>query len=213
MFLPYGFPLTQKIAKNTILISPEFLNSHFLLVILNCGTFLGIEHDLSLPSPQKMNTLKEIIKRKRESIQHFFFQKSKIMGVDWGPGRFDPETYFQEIPQNHEFVEGSCAFWRLAVGSSSSWSTVPFKAWGPKRETCLLVILRPARSFGPQCLSGFGRKRVTFLACALLSDATARAKLACPKVKKNKREMNFQSLDRSLSLSLCMHLCTLTRAR
>ena len=32
------------------------------------------------------------------------------MGVDQGPGRFDPETYFQEIPQNHEFVEGSCAF-------------------------------------------------------------------------------------------------------
>lgn len=61
--------------------------------------------------PQKMNTLKEIIKRKRESIQFFFFpQKSKIMGVDQGPGRFDPETYFQEIPQNHEFVEGSCAF-------------------------------------------------------------------------------------------------------
>ena len=60
-----------------------------------------------------MNTLKEIIKRKRESIQiffFFFFQKSKIMGVDQGPGRFDPETYFQEIRQNHEFVEGSCAF-------------------------------------------------------------------------------------------------------
>ena len=32
------------------------------------------------------------------------------MGVDQGPGRFDPETYFQKIPQNHEFVEGSCAF-------------------------------------------------------------------------------------------------------
>lgn len=80
MFLPYGFPLTQKIAKNTILISPEFLNSHFLLVILNCGTFLGIEHDLSLPSPQKMNTLKEIIKRKRESIQHFFFSKKQNYG-------------------------------------------------------------------------------------------------------------------------------------
>ena len=129
------------------------------------------------------------------------------MGVDQGPGGFDPETYFQEIRQNHEFVEGSCAFWRLAVGSSSSWSTVPFKAWGPKREMCLLVILRPARSFGPQCLSGFGRKRVTFLACALLSDATARAKLACPKVKKTKKNKNREtwifshSIDLSLSIA------------
>ena len=156
-----------------------------------------------------MNTLKEIIKRKRESIQHFFFFPKKQNYGSWPRSRqvWSRDTYFQEIPQNHEFVEGSCAFWRLAIGSSSSWSTVPFKAWGPKREMCLLVILRPARSFGPQCLSGFGRKRVTFLACALLSDATARAKLACPKVKKTKKKKTKEtwifshSIDLSLSLS------------
>lgn len=73
----------------------------------------------------------------------------------------------------------SSVFGFLLLGSSSSsWLRAPLIASGPKRETCLLVIWRPALSFGPQCLSGFGRKRATFLACALLRDATARAKLA-----------------------------------
>ena len=90
----------------------------------------------------------------------------------------------------HETRVGSSVFLRLASGSSppSSWLLIPFRACGPKRETCLLVIWRPALSFGPQCLSGFGRNRATFLACALLRDATALAKLACgERVREGKR--------------------------
>lgn len=80
----------------------------------------------------------------------------------------------------HEIEGVSSVFLRLASGSSPpSCSLIPFSASGPKRDTCLLVMVRPALSFGPQCLSGLGRKRATFLDCALLRDATARAKLAC----------------------------------
>lgn len=85
----------------------------------------------------------------------------------------------------HQFGVGwSSIFWRLALcSSSSSWLRTPLTASGPKRDMCLLVIWRPALSFGPQCLSGFGRKRATFLVCALLRDATALAKLACQNKK------------------------------
>lgn len=89
--------------------------------------------------------------------------------------------------QDRSYESDSSVFLRLAAGSSTSswllpspfsWLLIPFKALGPKRDTCLLVICRPALSFGPQCLSGLGRKRATFFACALLRDATAREKLA-----------------------------------
>lgn len=86
----------------------------------------------------------------------------------------------------HEIEGVSSVFLRLASGSSSSSCLlIPFSASGPNRDTCLLVMVRPALSFGPQCLSGFGRKRATFLACALLRDAAARAKLACGGRKHN----------------------------
>lgn len=75
-------------------------------------------------------------------------------------------------------VAVSSVFLRLLADSSlSSWLLNPFTASGPKIDTCLLVIWRPALSFGPQCRSGLGRKRATFLACTLFTDA-ARAKFA-----------------------------------
>lgn len=94
----------------------------------------------------------------------------------------------------HKLGVGSSVFLRLLSlssppSSSSScssswwWLITPLTASAPRRETCLLVIVRPALSLGPQCLSGFGRNLATFLACALLSEATALAKLACPSWK------------------------------
>ncbi|MFS8011060.1 hypothetical protein Hanom_Chr14g01304401 [Helianthus anomalus] len=61
----------------------------------------------------------------------------------------------------------SRVFLRFASGSSPCSSLllrIPFTVSGPKRDACLLVMVRPARSFGPQCRSGFGRKRATFFA-------------------------------------------------
>lgn len=71
-----------------------------------------------------------------------------------------------------------------AAPFSTSLLEEPVRICGPKREECLLVIWRPALTFGPQCLSGFGRNLFTFLAWALLRDATTRAKFACNGVKK-----------------------------
>ena len=107
----------------------------------------------------------------------------------------------------------SPVFWRLVEGSSSlipsgsgaglsvtapfppSWLTAPFRilliASGPKRETCLLVIFRPALTFGPQCRSGFGRNRFTFFIWALLRAAPALEKSAY----KNKQKRNFKILS------------------
>jgi hypothetical protein len=51
-------------------------------------------------------------------------------------------------------------------------------ASGPNRETCLLVIFRPALTFGPQCRSGFGRNRFVLFAPDLPRAATALEKSA-----------------------------------
>lgn len=92
-------------------------------------------------------------------------------------------------------ADSSPIFCRLCSGSPSSFSSVMGGAAAgslpcdpravlvlsvPRREACLAVIWRPARTLGPQCRSGFGRNLATFLAWALLREATARAKLACP---------------------------------
>lgn len=86
----------------------------------------------------------------------------------------------------HDFVVESSILGRFASGSSPfSWLLHPLMLCGPNRDACLLVICRPARTFGPQCGSGFGRKRATFLACDLLREANALAKLACSKLEQS----------------------------
>jgi hypothetical protein len=80
---------------------------------------------------------------------------------------------------------GSGAVLSGAAPFPSSWQSPPFRApliaSGPSREICLLVIFRPALTFGPQCRSGFGRNRLIFFAWALLRAATALEKFAYKK--------------------------------